>query len=402
MDREAASQASDWGRLSFSPEPTDGNRKDRKRPAALPLRKPETEGRLRDPYAAAIEPPRQVPVLQLVQHSAAEDILPGRSQAPGKKPAALPRALQGINTEGLALMASLNKLERQPEAATQIQATPRNDTAPGTDSGIVILGEQADAQSASQDEDLLPPESGPAEAPKSLTARMVLDKWEQKKDKLRRKFSQQVHERAHSIQRDPHEVVMGIMKRIVASDDQTYTYEPRGESAGSRDSLSVSDLMSGGNLACVYETITVEQLAGVFNRLQLSVLPVIDSQSRGFLGLISKDDLFSHAFSERLLSSLHLGASESECLSLLQLPAIDFMDPQQTVQVEPECPVEAACELMIRQRVNHLAVTREGEILGIFSSFDALGLVERQAQRTGTHDRHIQSRRKPGKKGKAA
>ncbi|MEZ0373613.1 MAG: CBS domain-containing protein, partial [Candidatus Sericytochromatia bacterium] len=53
-----------------------------------------------------------------------------------------------------------------------------------------------------------------------------------------------------------------------------------------------------------------------------------------------------------------------------------FLETENATEVSPDCLLEDACDLMIENQLHYLVVTEDKVIKGIFSSFDALGLLE--------------------------
>ena len=100
-------------------------------------------------------------------------------------------------------------------------------------------------------------------------------------------------------------------------------------------------------------------------------LPVVDGAGK-LLGVVSVTDVLRASDAERVVST---PAAERE-QQLAQVAVTDVMrrDP---VVVDPSMPVDEAARCMMRERINCLPVVEAGELVGIVTSFDMLGLIGR-------------------------
>ncbi|HEY9840612.1 MAG TPA: CBS domain-containing protein [Candidatus Obscuribacterales bacterium] len=248
--------------------------------------------------------------------------------------------------------------------------TPASDgeKAEAPETGLKSETGQLSAQDTAPDDD-----QAPAFLEKAAHEPEGVEKWEHTKKALRKHFGEPG---AVRVQKDPHEVVEDIMKRIRESrrgEEKDLVVEPPEAFPASQDgTMRMSDVMSS-RVACVTDSTTVEQLAGLFNKRHIMAAPIIHYQSRRFLGLITMEEIFSYTFTQKMLSVVQNGTLvPDDCLDVLKKPVRDFMDTQELPEIAPDCPVQEACRLMVDKQLHHLVVTRNHKVKGIFSAFDAL------------------------------
>lgn len=216
------------------------------------------------------------------------------------------------------------------------------------------------------------------ESERELTAE---EKWEQKKESLHQQYAEKVHQRALDIQKDPHAVVREIMQRMLSSDHTDHhsqTVDLAGEQSSQGEARKIADVMTR-KVVCALDTISVEQLASIFNQRKITAVPILDSYTHRFVGLMTMETLFSQAFSQKMFDSRDPGTGEQgQGTQLMQRPVKDFLaglDNSQ-IQVAPDFGLDEACDLMLENQLEQLVVIDQGEVKGIFSAFDALRLVE--------------------------
>lgn len=208
------------------------------------------------------------------------------------------------------------------------------------------------------------------------------EKWEQKKERLHQQYAEKVHQRALDIQKDPHAVVREIMQRMLSSDhsdDRSKTVDLASEKSTARsEDRKIADVMTR-KVVCALDTISIEQLAGIFNQRKLTAVPILDSYTHHFVGLMTMETLFSQAFSQKMFDSRDPSTGETgQGTQLMQRPVKDFLEglDKSQIQVAPDFSLDEACDLMLENQLKHLVVIEKGEVKGIFSAFDALRLVE--------------------------
>ncbi|MBT9544294.1 MAG: CBS domain-containing protein [Candidatus Sericytochromatia bacterium] len=207
------------------------------------------------------------------------------------------------------------------------------------------------------------------------------EKWEYTKEALQKHYAEQtkVAAPAEKQRQTPHEIVAAIMKRIQESrkgEDHQVVVEPNEDYPESQDGvLRMSDVMSK-NVACVVDSTTVEQFAGLCHKRQISAVPIVDYQSMRYLGLISMSDIFSYTFSQKMLTSFDNGVMvQEDPMAVLDLPVRDFMDNQAMMEIAPDCTVQEACKQMVDHQLSHLVITHLHKVKGIFSAWDALSIL---------------------------
>jgi len=100
-------------------------------------------------------------------------------------------------------------------------------------------------------------------------------------------------------------------------------------------------------------------------------LPVVDDDGQ-LVGVLSLTDVLRTSEAERDGATPALERERQ----LAEVPVADVMrrDP---VAVAPSMTVDEAARCMMRERINCLPVVEDGELVGIVTSFDMLGLIGR-------------------------
>ncbi|MGV3524300.1 MAG: CBS domain-containing protein [Candidatus Sericytochromatia bacterium] len=235
---------------------------------------------------------------------------------------------------------------------------------------------QNESEAPREDEDTEQASADTPLDPRAEKVHSALEKWEQAKAAM------QKHQ---NIRPDAHDVVAAIMKRLQLSQlgEEDHTVEAEAETEenfaqAENETLRICDVMTT-KVVCVIDSTTVEQLAGLFNKRKIMAAPIVNYQNQRFMGLISMSDIFSHAFSQKMLATVQDGVLlEDNGLSVLEQPVRNFMDTEECLEVEMDCSVQEACRLMVEKQVHHLVVTRNHRVKGIFSSFDALRILAKQ------------------------
>ena len=117
--------------------------------------------------------------------------------------------------------------------------------------------------------------------------------------------------------------------------------------------IKVKDLMSG-RVVLARPHDTVERLRGVLKRNRIHAIPVVDAEGEP-AGMVSTADL---------ADDLKQGTPVSGVMSTKVYVVPQYED------------VAIAARMMRNQRIHHLVVTHEKQVVGILSSFDLLKLVE--------------------------
>jgi CBS domain-containing protein len=314
---------------------------------------------------AQTDPAQEAPV----QESSVQGKMPVETPAPAQSKAAVQLAVSPS--------AQPEKVDsRQSDPYHAAQETERNFTdndpyhaaqAPERKSNHAHAQAQTPAQDKTPDETVAKDEQ--------------TEKWEYTKEALQKHYAEQtkVAAPAEKQRQTPHEIVAAIMQRIQESrkgEDHQMVVEPNEDYPESQDGvLRLSDVMSK-NVACVVDSTTVEQFAGLCHKRQITAVPIVDYQSMRYLGLISMSDIFSYTFSQKMLTSFDEGVMvQEDPMAVLDLPVRDFMDSQAMMEIAPDCTVQEACQRMIEHQLDHLVITHFHKVKGIFSAWDALSIL---------------------------
>ena len=134
---------------------------------------------------------------------------------------------------------------------------------------------------------------------------------------------------------------------------------------------------------CAEPSMTIRQLARLFEENEISGCPVVDAEGR-VIGVVSKTDLIrrcSQGAPDRPPGYLFELIGDQERLEtdsdLVPEPLIcvqDFMS-EGTVTVTPETPASKIASIMYRSRVHRVVVVDEERFpVGIITSLDLLGV----------------------------
>lgn len=131
--------------------------------------------------------------------------------------------------------------------------------------------------------------------------------------------------------------------------------------------LRVADVMTR-KIVCMHRDASLEQAAAICWQRRISGLPVVNSQ-RELVGLITLKDLLRQFLGTEPLSSEHWLARQ-------KAPISQFMQSE-LITVDPDSSLQAASEQMSTQRIRRILVTRSKQLLGLFSSRDAVRILAR-------------------------
>lgn len=146
--------------------------------------------------------------------------------------------------------------------------------------------------------------------------------------------------------------------------------EPQG------DILKVSDVMTK-NVISVIDSMTIEQVASIFNKKKIMGVPVIHYQTKQPVGMITMSDIVEHIFDEGLVTSFPIEGnmmSHQESLAILEKPVRDIMHTD-IAQVDSETTIKDACKLMLDGDLHRIIITKNNRVNGIFTSFDAVRIL---------------------------
>ena len=121
---------------------------------------------------------------------------------------------------------------------------------------------------------------------------------------------------------------------------------------------------------------SLEDIAQLLVAHHISSVPVVDGERR-VLGMVSEADLIDeHKRKARIPRTALFGLVPLPDDVLWEaarrgtvLTAVDLMT-RRTVTATEETPVREVADLMVRHRINHIPVTREGRLVGIVARAD--------------------------------
>jgi CBS domain-containing protein len=141
------------------------------------------------------------------------------------------------------------------------------------------------------------------------------------------------------------------------------------------------------NVVTIDPQLTIQEVLQLFLERHITGAPVVDEDGR-LLGVISQTDLLRHQRSGAALANppkSYYEETDGEVLvHHLQLDpsatkrAEDIMTPA-AFMVEDTAPVTAVAEIMLREQVHRLIVTRGGKLAGIVTSMDLLRVLAEPA-----------------------
>ena len=109
---------------------------------------------------------------------------------------------------------------------------------------------------------------------------------------------------------------------------------------------------------------TAEDVEDLLNRRSLSAVPVVDADG-GIFGIVSAADI----------SHVHAAKKNPKAVRAWELCT------HKPVAVRPETSVGEVARLMIKHKIHHILVTKNGKLCGIVSALD---FVQRFVLRNGT------------------
>lgn len=148
------------------------------------------------------------------------------------------------------------------------------------------------------------------------------------------------------------------------------------EIAPQGDILKVSDVMTK-NVISVIDSMTIEQVASIFNKKKIMGVPVIHYQTKQPVGMITMSDIIEHIFEEGFVSSFPIEGNmmfQQDSFAVLDKPVRDIMHTN-VVQVDSETTIKDACKIMINEELHRIIITKSDRVKGIFTSFDAVRIL---------------------------
>jgi len=141
--------------------------------------------------------------------------------------------------------------------------------------------------------------------------------------------------------------------------------------------LTVADVMTK-DVISVIDTMTVEQVASIFNKRKITSVPVVDYHSKELVGIITMSDIIGHLFEDGVLLSMHPETSQLEPSGLgIMAKKVSELMRKVTFSISALKSIREACTLMEERQVQQLLVTKDNKMQGIFTSFDAVRILAR-------------------------
>lgn len=187
----------------------------------------------------------------------------------------------------------------------------------------------------------------------------------------------------HSNHNDYHQIIQNdLRERIISrlstanldiSPELVDEYENQEHIHSETGVLRVSDVMTR-NVISVIDSMTIEQVATIFNNKKITSVPVIHYKTKQPIGMITMADIVEHIFHDGTVSTLPIegnGMFLQESLAILEKPIRDLMHTD-LVEIDSEVSVKDACKLMTDHELHRVIITKNNRVKGIFTSFDAV------------------------------
>lgn len=152
-----------------------------------------------------------------------------------------------------------------------------------------------------------------------------------------------------------------------------YEYDESNEEISDGEDLKVSDIMTR-NVISVIDSMTIEQVASIFNKKNITGVPVIHYKTKLPIGIITMSDILEHVFSDGFASSMPIQGNpvyQNDSLVILDRPVSDIMNTQPLL-VTSNATVQEVCQEMVDKKRHRALVIDNSRVRGIFTSFDAV------------------------------
>jgi CBS domain-containing protein len=139
--------------------------------------------------------------------------------------------------------------------------------------------------------------------------------------------------------------------------------------------LTVADVMTK-DVISVIDSMTIEQVASIFNKKKITGVPVVNYHTKELTGLISMSDIISHLFEGGMAFALHEenNALIPETLTIMDKKVSDLMKTN-ILRVSATSSIKDACNLMLENHIHRVLVTKNNRVQGIFTSYDAVRIL---------------------------
>lgn len=129
---------------------------------------------------------------------------------------------------------------------------------------------------------------------------------------------------------------------------------------------------------CLLDNSSLEQAAALCNQRQISGLPILNEAEK-LVGVLSLKDILSDLLeieSPQLFTMIAGDLQHFQAQAMLQEPVSQHMTTR-VITARPETPVQVACAIMHHYGIRRMLVTRDDQLLGIFTAQDAVRLLAR-------------------------
>lgn len=150
-------------------------------------------------------------------------------------------------------------------------------------------------------------------------------------------------------------------------------YEENNDEDIDNGTLKVSDVMTR-NVISVIDSMSVEQVASIFNKKNITGVPVVHYKTKLPIGIITMSDILEHVFSDGFASSMPIEGNpvyQQDSLVILDMPVSDIMNTKPLL-VTSDSTVQDVCQEMIDNDRHRALVIENNKVRGIFTSFDAV------------------------------
>lgn len=295
-----------------------------------------------------------------------------RSETSAVEPSRQAPERQAIGNPDAQVILNLRAWPDQQEPQPSQPAKQSSQPAPQRDSAV---GRPTEAKPQAQNGQAIQPPSSPTAAPQpeqpkvamAAPSRHALDEWETTKARLR----QQYHEQQQQAQQrpSPHAQVRAIMQRLLDAERPAQMAEAGQRSCpGPLEGRTIAEVMTR-KVVCALASLPLGQLAREFQQRHLSAIPVLATDTRHYLGLMTLDQVLN-------LALIEAEATAADQPPLLERPIGNWLNSEGAQTVPGDMPLNEAVQLMLEQGLHHLVIVEDEALKGIFSSFDALKLFD--------------------------
>ncbi|MFN8575512.1 MAG: CBS domain-containing protein [Candidatus Sericytochromatia bacterium] len=142
------------------------------------------------------------------------------------------------------------------------------------------------------------------------------------------------------------------------------------------ESLKISDFMTK-NVISVIDSMTIEQVASIFNKKGITSVPVINYKTKQPIGIITMADIVEHVFSDGIVATIPIAGNinfQQDSLAVLEKPISEIMNYEPLI-MDINSSVQDVCSNMTKHESHRALITENNRVRGIFTSFDAVRIL---------------------------